>query len=47
MISKIKSAIDDFLWMDDDSQEDKVSYYKFGTTINVIALALFLITKIN
>ncbi|MFJ3388795.1 hypothetical protein [Lysinibacillus sp. NPDC086135] len=47
MISKIKSTLDDFLWMDDDSPEDKASYYKFGITVNVLSIALFLITKIN
>ncbi|MCL1700817.1 hypothetical protein [Lysinibacillus sp. Bpr_S20] len=47
MISKIKSAVDDFLWMDDDSKEDKASYYKFGVTVNVVSVALFLITIIN
>lgn len=46
MISKIKSVLDDFLWMDDDSQEEKVSYYKFGITVNVLSVALFLVTKI-
>lgn len=46
MIGKIKSVLDDFLWMDDDSQEDKVSYYKFGVTVNVISITLFLMTKI-
>ncbi len=47
MISKIKSTIDDFLWMDDDSEEDKVSYYRIGIVVNVLSVALFLITKIN
>ncbi|WP_249073912.1 hypothetical protein [Lysinibacillus sp. BPa_S21] len=47
MISKIKSVVDDFLWMDDDSQEDKVSFYKIGVTVNAISVALFLMTIIN
>ncbi|MEQ6355225.1 hypothetical protein ABNX05_11405 [Lysinibacillus sp. M3] len=42
MISKIKSVLDDFLWMDDDSQEDKNSFYKFGVTVNAISVTLFL-----
>jgi len=47
MISKIKSTIDNFLWMDDDSQEDKDSYYRIGIAVNVLSIALFFITKIN
>lgn len=47
MISKIKSVVDDFLWMDDDSKEDKDSFYKFGITVNVVSIALFLMTIIN
>lgn len=47
MISKIKSVVDDFLWMDDDSQEDKDSFYKFGITVNIVSVALFLMTIIN
>ena len=47
MISKIKSVVDEFLWMDDDSQEDKDSFYKFGITVNVVSVALFLMIVIS
>ncbi|WP_342532745.1 hypothetical protein MHB40_14865 [Lysinibacillus sp. FSL K6-0057] len=47
MIKKLTAVIDDFLWLEDDTPEEKASYYKFGVTMNVVAVALFVMVKLS
>jgi len=44
LIKRLTIAIDNYFWIDEEATpEEKGSYYKFGITVNVLSIVVFVV----